>query len=451
MNRSAASPSNSLRGKLLWLLSITIVLVAIAQAFIVYRLTRSEADNIFDYHMRQVALSLQDGLASAPALQSDIPTPDDDENYDFVIQIWSTDGSRILQSVEGVALPSTPDAGFSRATVRGIHFRVFSIRTPTRIIKVAQDIEARQELAANLALRTVAPILLLAPLMLAGAWLVVSQSTRPILRVRDQVSRRAAEDYSPLPSADLPDEVKPLVDEINLLFIRLGRAFEAQRDFVADAAHELRTPLAALRLQAQGLQRAQDQESRSTAAARILGGVDRATRLVEQLLVLARQESTQGPIQAKALVDLATISGLAISDALGSARSKHIDIGLEGEHGIQVKGQPESLRILVRNLLENAVKFTPEAGTIDVVLRSEGDRAVMTVEDSGPGIPSEEQARVFARFYRLPGQAEIGSGLGLAIVKAISERHQGEVRLGRSAKLGGLEVTVSLPLARPAI
>ena len=449
MNRAPVSPGNSLRGSLLWLLSVMIVLVAIAQAFIVYRTTRSEADEIFDYHMRQVALSLQDGLAFTPRLQGENPAAGE-ENYDFVLQVWSADGTRIFQSVEGVALPSKPAMGFSSATVRGVTYRVYSARTPTRVIKVAQDMEVRQELAANMAVRTVIPILLLAPVMLVAAWLVVRRSTGPILRVRDQVSRRAAEDFSPLAATDLPEEVKPLVDEINLLFIRLGRAFEAQRAFVADAAHELRTPLAALRLQAQWIQRAGDEEARAVATKRLLGGVDRATRLVEQLLVLARQESVQAPLQEVEIVNLTTVSGLAISDALVSARSKRIDIGLEGEPSIQVQGQLESLRILLRNLLENAVKFAPEDGTIDVMIRSEGDRASVVVADSGPGIPPEEQARVFDRFYRLPGQAEVGSGLGLAIAKTIAERHHGDVILGQSAKLGGLEVTVFLPRVHPS-
>lgn len=448
MMRMLLSPGNSLRGRLLWLLSIAILLVAGVQAGLVYHMTRSEADEVFDYHMKQVAFSLQGGLASTAPLQSQIAAPVDDE-FNFVIQIWSTDGMRLFQSTQGVDLPPEPGTGFSSTTVRGIHFRVFSARTPTRIIKVAQEVVARRKLATDMALRTAAPILLLAPVMLAAAWLVVKRSTRPILRARDQVSRRAAEDYSPLPSEDLPEEVKPLVGEINLLFLRLGQAFEAQRAFVADAAHELRTPLAALRLQAQGLQRAGDEEARSIAARRLLGGIDRATRLVEQLLVLARQEALPDPTKARELVDLATASGLAIRDSLGLAQPKRIDIGLEGERGLLVEGQTESLRILIRNLLENAAKYTPEDGTIDVVLRTEGDLAIVAVEDSGPGIPQEELARVFDRFYRLPGQAETGSGLGLAIVRAIAQRHHGEVMLGRSARLGGLQVTVSLPLAHP--
>ncbi len=438
---------NSLRGRLLRLLSIAIVLAIGIQAGLVYRMTRSEADEIFDYHMKQVAFSLQEGFASADPLQSQMAAPENDD-FNFVIQVWSTDGARLFQSSHGMDLPLAPDRGFSKATVRDVHFRVFTARTSTRIIKVAQAVEARRKLAADMALRTAAPILLLAPVMLAVAWMVVRRSTRPILEVRDQVSRRASEDYSPLPSENLPEEVKPLVDEINLLFIRLGQSFEAQRAFVADAAHELRTPLAALRLQTQVLQRAEDDEARVIAARRLLGGIDRATRLVEQLLVLARQESAQDPSKGRELVDLATVSGLAISDSLGHARAKRIDIGMEGKRGIHVEGNAESLRILVRNLLENAAKFTPENGIIDVVLRTEEDRAVVVVEDSGPGIPPEEQARVFDRFYRLPGQAESGSGLGLAIVKAIVQRHQGEVMLARSARLGGLQVTIHLPLAQ---
>lgn len=445
MLHAPASPRNSLRGWLLWSLSIAVVMAAITQAFLVYHMTIRKADEVFDHHMQQVAMSLQDGVAAVPSIQS-LNRDADDDDSDFVIQIWSMDGKRVFQSADGITLPLRPDTGFSSASVRGIHYRVFSVRTPTQIIKVGQDMEARQELATDMALRTIIPVLLLAPLLIVIVWLIVRRSTRPILQARAQVSMRATEDFSPLPSADLPEEVKPLVDEINLLFIRLGRSFKAQRNFVADAAHELRTPLAALRLQVQGIQRAGDEASRTIAARRLLGGVDRTTRLVEQLLILARQESVQDPPQELAAVDLVAIASLAISDCLSLARMKHIDMGLEGGNtDALVQGQPESLRILVRNLLENAVKFTPENSTVDVAIRAEGNRACLVVADSGPGIPPEERARVFDRFYRLPGQMEAGSGLGLAIVKTIAERHQGNVVLGQSAKLGGLEVEVDLP------
>jgi len=440
------SPGHSLRGQLLWLLSVAIVLAAAAQTVLVYHMTRSEADEVFDFQMQQVALTLQGGAEPA-AMAPGNSHQEENEHFDFVIQVRTPGGERLFQSAEDAALPATTTPGFSRAKVRGGHCRVFTARTPTRIIKVAQDIEVREHMAAAMALRTVAPILLLAPLLIAAVWLVVRRSTRPILRVKQQVANRVVEDLSPLRSADLPEEVKPLVEEINLLFTRLDRAFAAQRDFVADAAHELRTPLAALRLQGQGLQRAGTEEARSLATQRLLGGVDRATRLVEQMLVLARQEATQDPLRAGGVVDLGAVSSLAISDSLPWAQRKRIDLGMEAEAGVQVLGQEEILRILVRNLIENALKFTPDGGTVDVVIRAEAGRAVWAVGDSGPGIPPGERVRVFDRFYRLPGQVEPGNGLGLAIVKTIAERHQGTVTLDRSARLGGLEVRIVLPLA----
>ena len=427
---------HSLRGRLLRLLSVAVLLAAVVQAGLNYRLTRSEADEVFDGQMRQVALSFQ-GVASPIRPDPGSQRPADDDHLGFVIQVWNAAGECLFQSEEHTPLPLTPATGFARVTAKGRHYRVYSARTPARIIEVAQDLGAREKMAAALALQAVLPVLLLVPVLMAAVWLVVRRATRPILRVRDQVSSRAAEDLSPLPVAGVPEEVQPLVDEINLLFARLDRAFAAQRDFVADAAHELRTPLSALRLQAQGFQRASTEVSRAQASGRLLEGVDRASRLVEQMLVLARQESSAAPRAGMGL-DLPAVATLAITDSLPAARKKGIDLGMAAEPGVQVLGQEDALRILVRNLLENAVKYTPEGGTVDLVIR--------VVEDSGPGIPPEEWTRVFDRFYRLPGQSGLGNGLGLAIVKAIAERLQGRVDLSRSTRLGGLEVSLSLPL-----
>ena len=435
-------PEHSLRGRLVWMLSGAILLAAGIQAGMVYRMTRSETDEVFDYQMRQVALALQGGVA--PGLPPGRAGAGEDD-FDFLIQVWGADGTCLYRSAPD-DLPATPGAGFSAATLRRTHYRVYSVVTPARTIRVAQDLEVRRQMAAQLALRAVAPILLLAPGLILAVWLLVRRSTRPILRVQRQVSGRAAEDLAPLDPAGLPQEVRPLVVEINLLFARLDRAFAAQRDFVADAAHELRTPMAALRLQVQGLDRAGTGEARALAVRRLLEGVDRATRLVQQMLVLARQEAGPRPVPAHP-VDLVEVAGLAIGDVLAAARARRLDLGMaEGAAGV-VSGQPEALRILVRNLLENAVKYTPEEGTVDLAIRTEGPWTVLTVADSGPGIPPGERARAFDRFYRLPQSAQAGSGLGLAIVKAIAEGLGGRVALDRCARLGGLEVSVTLPCA----
>ena len=290
------SPTYSLRGRLLWLLLIAVALAALLQGVTAYYAAGSEADEIFDYHMQQIALALRNGLPLGPLplrLEKDVDEP----NFDFVIQVWAIDGTPVFSSTNHANLPRQAVPGFSNVTAHGTQYRVFTMATPAQIIEVAQDIAARRELAGNLVLRIVGPVMLLAPVLMLAVWWVVTQSTRTLVRARQQIARRAADNLSPLVAPDLPDEVRPLVDEINLLFARLAQAFASQRNFVADAAHELRSPLAALRLQVQSIQRATDSESRAVAARRLLAGIDRMGRLVDQMLVLARQDSATDPVR----------------------------------------------------------------------------------------------------------------------------------------------------------
>jgi len=276
----------SLRARLLWFLLAAIVLVAGTQAFIAYRTVLQEADDIFDHHMQQMALSLRAGLPPSSAVGG---LGGGEENFEFIVQIWTLDGIRIFESAAQAALPQRAVLGFSNVQARGTTYRVFSLATRSLVIQVAQDMAARRRMAGTLALRTVGPIVLAAPLLMLVVWWVVSRSLAPVARVRRQVATRQADDLSPLSETDLPEEVRPLVHELNLLFVRVRQAFEAQKHFVADAAHELRSPLAALKLQVQGLQRAADDATRELAVSRLAAGIDRATRLVEQMLALARQ------------------------------------------------------------------------------------------------------------------------------------------------------------------
>jgi len=260
------------------------------------------------------------------------------------------------------------------------------------------------------------------------------------------VAGRAADDLSALPEAGLPSEVLPLVRELNQLFGRVDAAFASQRHFVADAAHELRSPLTALKLQAQALRDPAPGTDVGAAALRLGEGIDRAIDLLTQLLQLARADA--GDEQQWHAVDLVALARQAVGEVLVEADRKRVDIGLATpEVQAVVRGQPEPLRILVHNLLENAVKFTPAGGRVDLSLLPSAAGAVLRVEDSGPGIPEAERERVFDRFYRAPGTDAPGSGLGLAIVRAIARRHQAQVRLGHSAALGGLSVDVRFPPA----
>jgi two-component system OmpR family sensor kinase len=281
------------------------------------------------------------------------------------------------------------------------------------------------------------------PILMLVVWWVVSGSLEPVARVRKQLASRQADDLSPVSDAGLPDEVRPLVQELNLLFGRVRTAFDTQQTFVADAAHELRTPLAALKLQVQSLERADCLDARRLAVSRLNAGIERATRLVEQLLVLARQEANAAPHQPVVLADLAR---RAVADLIGVAQARQIDLGLQRADAGTVDGQPDALMILLRNLVDNAIKYTPGGGTVDVSVLAEPGALSVTVEDSGPGIPLVERERVFDRFYRVPGSDAAGSGLGLAIIKAIAERHGATLALGESQRLGGLAATVRFPL-----
>jgi two-component system, OmpR family, sensor kinase len=369
--------------------------------------------------------------------------PNDPGNDEMVVQVWTPDGIQVFRSLSRAELPQRAVLGFSNVRANGTTYRVFSAQTATQTIQIAQDLAVRKRMAGTLALRTVGPIALMAPVLMLVVWWVVSGSLAPVARVQRQLASRKADDLSEVSDEELPDEVRPLVQELNLLFKRVQTAFEAQQNFVADAAHELRTPLAALKLQILSLSRADCSEARDVAIGRLSAGVERASRLVEQLLVLARTEAADARLEPVSLTDLAK---RAVGDMAGAAQAREIDLGLERADEATVQGQGDALVILLRNLVDNAVKYTPAGGTVDVsVLGPGADGAAgarLVVEDSGPGIAPEERERVFHRFYRVPGSEAQGSGLGLAIIRAIAERHGARLALDASQRLGGLKVTV---------
>lgn len=436
-------PTHSLRGRLLWFLLAAITMAALAQAMIAYRSALYDADQIFDYHMQQMAFSLRSGVPMTNSV--DNPSGDAD-NDDLVVQVWTPDGVQVFRSQSRAALPQRAVLGFSNVRVKGTTYRIFSIQSANQTVQIAQDLSVRQRMAGTLALRTVGPIAIMAPVLMLVVWWVVSGSLAPVSRVRRQVASRQADDLSPVSESGLPDEVLPLVHELNLLFGRVRTAFDAQQHFVANAAHELRSPLAALKLQILGLERAPDDAARKVAIGRLTAGIERATRLVEQLLVLARQEANNAEAVKLEPLSLSDLAKRTLGDMVGTAMARQIDLGLHQADEASVRGQPDALVILLRNLVDNAIKYTPAGGTVDLsVLRQPDGRAVLVVEDSGPGISPEERELVFSRFYRVPGSEAGGSGLGLAIVKSIAERHGAKLALDSSERLGGLQVRIEFP------
>ncbi|HWI81032.1 ATP-binding protein [Ramlibacter sp.] len=435
-------PAHSLRARLLWLVLAAIAFASLLQASSAYRTALAQADAMFDLHLQEVARSVHDGLPFAQ------PGIGGNGDIEFLVQIWGPDGRQIFSSRPD--LPAQAVLGFSDIRVAGGRFRVYSLQSPQQTVQIAQDLDAREARARALAARAVIPVALLAPLLMVAVWWLIDSSLAPVERMRRQVARRAAGDLSPLPDADLPEEVLPLVQELNLLFGRVRAAFAAQQQFVADAAHELRSPLTALKLQAQALRRSPDEASREAAVARLNDGIERAIGLLGQLLVLAREEGEHGAVTRWQPVALADLTRDVLGDALPQAQARRIDLGVAVSEPVTVQGRPEALHILLRNLVDNAVKYTPEGGRVDVSLLAADGAPCLVVEDSGPGIAPAERERVFDRFYRVAGADAAGSGLGLAIVRTIAQRHGADVQLAASPRLGGLKVEVRFPRGGPA-
>lgn len=424
---------SSIRARLLALLLAMLALAALLMAAVTYRNVLAETEALFDYQLRQMALSLRD--------QGEIALREADPQLDFVIQIWSIDGRTVYASRAHPNLPSRALLGLAEVTVNGETWRTFSVATPLRVIQVAQPRQIRQRLAAGAALRAVTPLAVVAPLLALLIWWLAALTLRPLRQVARAVATRDHASLAPLPAAGLPDELAPLVGELNDLLGRLGRALDAQRAFVADAAHELRSPLTALKLQLQLLARAPDGPARAAAQAQLAEGIDRAAWLVEQLLVLARSEPGAPPVPMQPL-DLAELARGALAATVPLAQARGSELALDADHVVPVHGDAAALGALVRNLVDNAVRHAPAGSRVDVRVALEDGAPVLTVDDAGPGIPPDERERVFDRFYRRQASSGTeGSGLGLAIVRRVAERHGGSVTLGDSP-LGGLRATV---------
>ena len=442
--KNEPKPAPSLRARLTGALLLAVLAFAALQAAVTYRTARAETEALFDAQMQRIALSLS-GSLGAGALSDDAPAADTPAAREMIIQIWRADGVMLYRSPQGRLLPPQTVIGFSDTVAGGEPYRIYALRTATQVVQVAQQTEARGRMAGQLALRAVLPVALLAPVLMLIVWWVVGRAIGPIERVRRQVAARRPDDLAPLPTAGLPAEVRPLVGEMNGLLTRLSAAWDALTHFTADAAHELRSPLAALRLQAQSLQRAPDDATRAIATERLLAGIDRATRLVEQLLALARQEGA-GEGAERVSLDLTALARNALADAEPEATRQDIGLTLEAPSApVVMRVDEAALAVLLRNLLGNALRHTPPGGQVRVGVREEASVIDLTVEDSGPGIAPDERARVQDRFYRVPGTPGHGSGLGLAIVRAIAERHGAALTLDASPTLGGLRVMLRWP------
>lgn len=412
---------------------------------------RQEMAEVFADNLKQVAIAVathhgDSGTSRQPRLAQELPRIYEEYGkFEFVVQVWSRDGRLLHSSDPTAALPFLTRSGLSTVTAGGEAWHVYTIAVDDGIVQAAQRASERESLARETASSLIAPALLLLAVIAGLLTLALRRGLAPLSHTAHEVTSRDADLLAPISIDTQPRELHPLVHAINGLLARLGSALAVQRDFVADAAHELRTPIAALRLQLQLLERAHSETQRRAALAELAAGIARAQHLVEQLLQLSRV-GPEGLAPQREHVHLAGVARSAVVQFSARAEHQDVDLGAETAGDPEVRGDSQQLAILLNNLVDNALRHTPAGGRVDVVACTLRGHPCLQVRDSGPGIAPAERERVFDRFYRATGTLGEGSGLGLAIVQAIAQRHGAQVTL-EDAPAGGLQVTVTFPPA----
>ncbi|MFO1312311.1 MAG: ATP-binding protein [Burkholderiales bacterium] len=445
---------SSIRRTLLAYLLLGLVAVAGLATWFTYQETRQQVGDLFDLQLKQLAYSTRiDDLVRGrqPSLTPGDRPPSAGVS-EIVTQIWDRDGVLVYWSRPGAGFPVPASEGYSNVDQNGREWRVYTHVEGTHALQVAHAMDERQKIATEVALRTLLPLAALIPLLGVLIWYAVGAGLAPLDRMSRAVGKRRPDAMAPLAQDKVPLELQPLAESLNALLARLDEALSAQRRFTADAAHELRTPLAALKLQVGLVKRAHDDAQRASALAELESGVDRASHLVDQLLTMARLEP-ESPERRSEAVDVAALAKDAIVARAPLAADRRIDLGHAGAASAIVQGDPAMLSMLLGNLLDNALRYTPPEGRIDVATETRNGGAVLSVIDTGPGIPPAERDKVFERFYRGTAQEAgpaTGSGLGLSIVRRIAAAHGATVSLDDGPDGRGLAVHVRFPPPPPA-
>ena len=444
--------TNSLQFRLAAALSALVIALALGAGTFSFWTAFEEANELQDDQLRQMAALVDQHDVPMESLRPGSPERGADPDLQFVVQlIGAPSAATVAGSGPVLVLPENLSDGLQTAVIGRESWRlhVRPLHTGARLV-VGQQTAARDEIARTGALRTVLPLLALVPVLLLLVGVVVRQALKPILSLSRELDRRSESDLAPLHDAPVPNEIRPFTASINRLLARVAHSMDVQRRFVADAAHELRTPLTVLSLQAEGLAGRELPDHARERVVSLRQGIQRARSLLEQLLTLARFEAapaaTTPPPPISAMAALRTI----IEEQLPLAEAKHIDLGVVGDGtDALVRVRDVEFHSLLRNLIDNALRYTPPGGRVDVGLESNAGGVTVEISDSGPGIPAQERERVFDPFYRVIGTETEGSGLGLSIVKTLADRMGITVRLGDArpgSGLGGLRVLVSFPV-----
>jgi two-component system OmpR family sensor kinase len=433
------------RDLLVWLVAalaggMTVVMIA------TYAFAYAQISQVFDDELVKVADAVHLGEDWRGPQRVRIPR----QGFNLSVRAYDRQGAALFETVEPHMpdeVPATFDTGYRVLDTAEGKWRVYSHATPEGVVQVGQPEATRTALARSLSLRMALPELVLIPFFVVFMAWVMGRGLAPLARISRRVEERDASRLEPLPGDDVPVELRPLIAEINGLIARLGRFISAQRGFFADAAHELRTPVAALALQARVAAHATTPEERAAAFAELEKGVARTKRVVEQLLRLA-QLAPEAPSGELRPVDVAGLAREVVGTLAPQARDHGIDLGAEASAPALVLGAAQELRSLISNLVENALRYAPRDSEVTVKVAAHAGGVGLSVVDAGPGIPAQDRERVFERFRRVAGDDTPGIGLGLAIAKAIVERHGGTIHLEDAAPAReppGLAARVTFP------
>ncbi|GLQ48446.1 two-component sensor histidine kinase [Dyella lipolytica] len=363
-----------------------------------------------------------------------------------IVQLWE-DGGRLLATSWPIpSLGLQPSEGFHTVDADGQSWRIYTVLSSQTRVQIVQSNDFRQRVILDSARKSVEPMALLIPLSVLLVWVATLLALRPVDRLVHAIAQQDERSLEELPLSKVPRELMPLVVSINGLLKRLRNAFAVRQRFVQDAAHELRTPLTALTLQVEALHHKLGGSAVDAELVRLDAGIERMHRLVAQLLKLARQEAAQ-PIDGSTLVDLQQLVKESIGSLIPLAEKRAIDLGLEATERAVVRGDANDLRSVLENLLDNALRYTPAGGSVDVTLRRDGGEVAIEFADTGPGIPPELLEQVFERFYRVLGTGAQGSGLGLAIAQSAAERGGFHIELQNRHDQTGLVARVRFPQA----
>ena len=434
----------SLRRRLLGLLLGGVAAAWLVTMVFSYVDAHPEVDELFDAQLAQAAQTLL-ALASHDEGEGVEDLGEATHKYQrrLRFQIWRADGKLLMRSNNAPESPLTQAGGFSETHGEEGHWRHFSQWNDERSlqVQVSENHHIRDDLIGHIAWRLIFPALFGLPLIGLWVWLATRHGLSSLDGVARQIASRDPQQLQAIHPASAPAEIRPLVEALNGLFQRVEQTIDAERRFTADAAHELRTPLAALQAQLQVAQRARNGEEHDRSLQQLQSGLSRAARLVDQMLQLARLDPESG-LPHPQPVDLTALGEAVCADLGAQIIARNIDFSFESPGPAIVTGHAEWLRVLIRNLVDNAVRYTPEGGTVTVRIERQNDRLTLSVSDSGPGIPPAQRSAVLQRFHRLDQGGQPGSGLGLAIVARIAELHAAQLYLGTSPMTKGLDIRV---------